>query len=189
MGDLTGFAKNLKRIREERGLKQTELATKIKVTSQTISAYEKGGGEKGKNPTLEKAIDIADQLEVSLDELCGRRQPSKSSEIKTLGDFARLIMEMRDWKTVSIGKKCFVEWDETSTREIERPAIVFNSGHLMKFVEDFEKLLKLYNDETIDKAMFNDWLVMKSNSLDEISVDTQTQDSPPPWEDIDELPF
>ena len=47
MAELTEFAKNLRRIREERKLTQSALAEMIGVTPQTISAYEKGNGEKG----------------------------------------------------------------------------------------------------------------------------------------------
>ena len=39
MKELTLFAKRLKKAREQRGMKQKELAEKIDVTPQTISAY------------------------------------------------------------------------------------------------------------------------------------------------------
>lgn len=189
MGDLTGFAKNLKRIREERGLKQTELATKIKVTSQTISAYEKGGGEKGKNPTLEKAIDIADALGVSLDELCGREHKVKNS-VRTLGDVARLLCDMWDWYTVTFSEqevtRCFSSEDGERTFEISVPTIIFEPGPLNKFLEDYSKLQKLCNEHTIDDRMFNDWVSLKIRDLDAIDIESQ---KPLLIEDDGELPF
>ena len=190
MGDLTGFAKNLKRIREERGLKQTNLATKIKVTPQTISAYEKGSDEKGKNPTLEKAIDIADALGVSLDELCGRERKVETS-VKTLGDVARLLCDMWSWITVSFSEQKITEWgfdgDSGSSYETSVPTIIFNYGPLSKFLEDYSKLQKLRKDRTIDDQMFNDWVSLKIRDLDAINVESQKEIIE--VSEDDELPF
>lgn len=71
MQEVKTFAKRLKEAREHQGLKQHELANIIDVTPATISAYERANGEKGKNPTLDKAISLANALGVSLDWLCG----------------------------------------------------------------------------------------------------------------------
>lgn len=181
MGNLTGFAKNLKSIRERRQLKQTDIAEKIGVTPQTISAYEKGGGEKGKNPTLERVIDIADVLDVSLDELCGR-SCKLGSRTKTLGDVAQLICNMWDWDTVTFSEQDVIRHlSDIDTAVDSCPSIIFEWGSLRKFLEDYSKLRKLRDECTIDDRMFNDWTELKIRELDSENIESQ--------KDYGELPF
>ncbi len=58
----------IREIRKEKGISQRELAEKIHVDSSTLSYYESGRLKL----TFEIAIEIADILEISLDELAGR---------------------------------------------------------------------------------------------------------------------
>lgn len=172
MVELTGFAKNLRRIREERKLTQSALAEMIGVTPQTISAYENGNGEKGKNPTLDKAIDLAEKLGVSLDELCGH-DCKPESKAKTLGDVARLLCTMWDWYSVTFCEHETIAYDDCGARNESVPAIAFKEGPIRKFLEDYVKLQHLLIEKTIDSQMFDDWVSMKLNALDDISVDSQ----------------
>ena len=92
MGEATIFAKRMKEAREKCKLKQNILALKVGVTPQTISAYENAETDgKGKNPTLENAVAIANVLNVSLDWLCGRDVHTAVCK-ETLGDIARDIV-------------------------------------------------------------------------------------------------
>lgn len=193
MADLIGFAENLKQIRKKRGFTQNELGKAIGVSAQTISAYEKGSGDKGKNPTLEKVIDIADTLGVSLDELCGRNL-NTGNRVKTLGDAARLLCEMKDWNTVTFSKQKILRSTKNGMREYDDfpPAIAFDAGPLRDFLEAFEKLWQLYKEKTIDDKMFNDWISMKIESLDSVSATTQIPsygDYTEIDDEDDELPF
>ncbi len=66
------FAERLHIARRRKRLKQRELAERIGLSYQSISAYEnvdKCGNTK--SPSLEHAVAIAKELEVSLDWLCG----------------------------------------------------------------------------------------------------------------------
>lgn len=191
MAELTEFAKNLRRIREERKLTQSALAEMIGVTPQTISAYENGNGEKGKNPTLDKAIDLAEKLGVSLDELCGH-DCKPESKAKTLGDVARLLYDMRFWDSVDFSEQEITSYDGCNTCVEEVPTIVFKAGPIRKFLEDSGKLWRLLSEKTIDPQMFNDWVSMKINTLDDISVDSQyplSFDSEGDTTDSGELPI
>lgn len=58
----------LKELRQEKGLKQLELAKLINVSIQTISGYETGYAQ----PPIDILIKIADALETSTDNLLGR---------------------------------------------------------------------------------------------------------------------
>ena len=60
--------KNLKTIRRETGLTQTDMARKINVSQQCYSDYENGKT----NPDLQTLALIADILHVSIDYLVGR---------------------------------------------------------------------------------------------------------------------
>ena len=81
------FPKRLREKREELGLTQTKLAEMAKVATQTISAYERIGDGKGKTPSLENAIVLANQLGVSLDWLCGSdgRTETRLETLKEIG--------------------------------------------------------------------------------------------------------
>ncbi len=62
------LSENIKLMRESRGLSQSELAEKIGLQKQNVSAYERGV----KVPTVEKLVAIADTLQCSTDKLLGR---------------------------------------------------------------------------------------------------------------------
>lgn len=82
MGFYQTFSSRLKEARKKSGLSQKELADKVQVSQGTISAYEKGTGDKGSGPTIEKVARIAAALDVSLDWLCGAdEQKPASAEI------------------------------------------------------------------------------------------------------------
>ena len=61
------FAKRLKSLREENNIKQVELAKSLKMTSATLSQYEKGIRE----PNNETLIKLAEYFDVSVDYLLG----------------------------------------------------------------------------------------------------------------------
>jgi len=82
------FGGKLKKARETIGISQKELAARIKVTPTTISAYEK----RKKFPTLENAAAIANELNVSIDELCGGTTP----DCKTYSDVIQCLILAAD---------------------------------------------------------------------------------------------
>ena len=69
------FQETLSQLRKARGLSQEALAARIGVSRQAVSKWETGDA----SPDLNKLLALADQLEVSLDTLCGRESPAGSS--------------------------------------------------------------------------------------------------------------
>lgn len=69
------FQETLSQLRKARGLSQEALAAQIGVSRQAVSKWETGDA----SPDLNKLLALADQLEVSLDTLCGRESPAGSS--------------------------------------------------------------------------------------------------------------
>ncbi len=62
---MSEFIVKIKEAREKQGIKQSELADKMKTSQQVISRYELGKT----TPSLEKLVELAQILNVSLDEL------------------------------------------------------------------------------------------------------------------------
>lgn len=81
MYDLKILAERLKATRIANNLTQRQLADKAKMTSATISAYEKGA----KNPSLENVANLSCALNTSIDWLCGN-DDSKINEPQTYAD-------------------------------------------------------------------------------------------------------
>ena len=64
------FADNLKTLRKEKNLKQSELGLVLKLTQRKISYLESGKIE----PSLSDLVAIADYFDVSIDFLLGRKE-------------------------------------------------------------------------------------------------------------------
>lgn len=76
---------NLKKIREEKGISQKELAEAVGIKPNTYNTYEKIGAE----PKIDDLKKIAIYLNTSLDELCG--MPPEQQDIAD-----KKLEEMRD---------------------------------------------------------------------------------------------
>ncbi len=64
------YLKNLKALRKQKGWTQERLARESNISYHTLIKLEQNGI---KNPKIETVIKLADALEVSLDELVGRK--------------------------------------------------------------------------------------------------------------------
>ncbi len=73
---MVNFGERIYQLRKDLGLSQEEIAAKMNVSRQTISNWENGGA----HPTIDKAVELANLFDVSLDELVGKQvQPTKKS--------------------------------------------------------------------------------------------------------------
>lgn len=68
------FSENLKALREEKGLSQEELATKLNVVRQTVSKWEKGLS----TPDAEMLLKLAEVLGTSVSVLVGEDAPNET---------------------------------------------------------------------------------------------------------------
>ena len=69
------FSQNLQKLRAEKNISQEQLADKIGVSRQSISAWESGKS----SPELEKLIALSELFEISLDELTGEISTKKAN--------------------------------------------------------------------------------------------------------------
>lgn len=86
--------KNLRKIRERKGLFQKDLAKMTRLTQTAISAIELRG-----SCSIETACTLADVLNVSLDELCGReyhRKEFNDIHARLLNDVISKLVELED---------------------------------------------------------------------------------------------
>lgn len=74
--DMSAFSERLKLLRSARNITQSRLAELLDVDPRVYNRWERGNAA----PQLDTVIKIADILQVSLDELAGRKEPS--SELK-----------------------------------------------------------------------------------------------------------
>ncbi|MDC9583314.1 helix-turn-helix transcriptional regulator [Xenorhabdus sp. PR6a] len=76
--DMTAFAERLRLLREARNLNQVRLAELLGVDPRAYNRWEKGASA----PHLETVIKIADVLQVTIDELVGRKAVSDEVKIR-----------------------------------------------------------------------------------------------------------
>lgn len=166
MDNMVEFAKRMKAQREKLGLTQAQLGEKIGVSSQTISAYEKNiSSDKGKTPTLDKAISIAEVLGVSLDYLCGTAPAEQGCKMESLRDIAECLIRISKYVQCygGVKKRGLTEEEAMEQsgipdeyRDDYIPVAVFtlDNRYLAKFFETKAKLLSLYNDGTLSKELY-----------------------------------
>lgn len=88
------FSRNLKQLREEAGLTQTQLADRIGVSRGSISFYENGD----RIPDIEVLASIADEFHVSTDWLLGRTEArGTDAETRQVCDFTGLTERAVEW--------------------------------------------------------------------------------------------
>ena len=85
------FAINVKNLRKELGITQTELAEKIFVNKSMISAYEKGK----RMPSLDALIQLSVIFNVSVDYLLGIQKRSNNDKETTI-DISGLTEKQKD---------------------------------------------------------------------------------------------
>lgn len=188
------FAKRLKEAREKKGLRQNKLADDISVAPQTLSAYENAN----KLPTLDNAVALAEKLDVSLDWLLGIEKPD-DNKTKTLGDVADLLVNWLDNSVIdelSVHmEKRFDNIDVNDARcfdseygpyiEEKVATIIIRNGLLAKFIDGWGKMLNLLREGTIDRSLYDSFLIGETAKLNKVSIS--------PWnelaDDEGELPF
>lgn len=76
--DMAEFAERLRLLRDARQLSQARLAELLGIDPRSYNRWERGGNV----PHLDTLIRIADILQVTLDELVGRKEPSATLKIR-----------------------------------------------------------------------------------------------------------
>lgn len=159
MDRIESFSKNLRDIRKSKGWTQSQLADKItqagiSIKAATIAAYENSNPEKRKNPSMEKAIAIADALGTTLDELFGFTGDyhSVGKEKTPLNVYFFMLMEL---------SKLYSSRIKTVRDDLNQESYVQLDISDPVFVSFFESWIKIYNLEsegTITREMSAEWV-------------------------------
>lgn len=143
------FAERMKEARLKADLSQAELSRRTKISAATLSTYE--STENPKNPPIDKAIAIAQELNVSLDWLCGLNDKGNntSNEI-TFDNVMEAIMLLASLKQVTFATQKRYSDDYIYS---EIPIIEIDSQILKNFITEYQKIAQFI--ETTD---YDDYL-------------------------------
>lgn len=166
MGEKTIFAKRLHECREKRGLSQAKLARAAGITPQSLSAYEKAekGGRKGKNPTIESAVALADALHTSLDWLCGRGINPDERKYHTYGELIRSILPLCDGYEKYVTIKTLTFHDAKSQKAFLFDRVVTD------FLDRWQKMKDVCSQEEMVTPVFDPWLAEQLNEMDQLLI-------------------
>lgn len=194
MLSLEDFSECLSIAIKKSGMKQAALAEKVGTSPANISNYVRAKSF----PPLDILVEIAQELNVSIDSLCGIKQSHDSGAIKSLADVARLLVSFDDWKLVDVE-------DVNEDAQIYLPTITLRDDCLAPFINDFKKVKALLEAGTFSKDFYNRWLEDRLKSLSDKKLELdehgqyvdyyQTNGLPFPEQaendidDYDELPF
>lgn len=165
MGDieLQVFADRLKELRSRRGITQKDFADKIGVTPAALSAYENNV----KNPSIAVAKRIAEVFHVSIDWLCGlTEKESYNNEIKSYADAIRLLLLIENRLNIEI----FSNAEDVEGYERYFFELAFHDSQMDSFLEEWNKMKILHDDNTIDDEVYALW-VEKTLKKYDISID------------------
>jgi transcriptional regulator with XRE-family HTH domain len=135
------FGQRLKQLREEKGLKQAEIATKLGISMQSISAY-----ESVREPSYNVLSKLADEFDVTADYLIGRSSLRISTEIATK---LPIMEELKNnlVKCAAMGKTNFINelnkligenLNNLKTAQVELDASLLNNlTAILKILNDF----------------------------------------------------
>lgn len=160
MNELTVFAKNMEAQRKRLKLYQKDIAEKTGLTKAAISSYEKGT----KLPNLENAVKIANALDTTVDELCGMK--SSVATMSTYSDLLEVLMNIVDMTNADVSA---LREDEVKYGDKGDPFTLttylcdlkIENETLHNLVKDWEKILKLYREKTIDEELYEAWKMKK----------------------------
>lgn len=157
---VTVFAKNMEAQRKRLKLYQKDIAEKTGLTKAAISSYEKGT----KLPNLENAIKIANALDTTVDELCGMK--SNVATMSTYSDLLEVLMNIVDMTNADVSALCEKEVKygvkgDPFTLTTYLCDLKIENETLHNLVKDWEKILKLYREKTIDEELYEAWKMKK----------------------------
>lgn len=169
--------KNLKSIRKEKKITSQQIADALQISSSSISQYETGKRE----PSYERLIQIADYLNVTTDQLLGRKEkPKETSSLNTnSSNFALNLKELRNkhaWTQEELANKIGLSRSSIAMYESSGSLPDLNTLSLIASIFNVttDHLLEQPNKRALQNENFVNFLKEKINdkSLNQIEMQT-----------------
>ena len=166
------FASRLKECQLRLNLTQAKFSELINVAPGTLSAYLK----QDKVPTLEKAVEIATKLGVTVGWLCGEDEHSNKSFFNngrvSYATVINAINELYDIPWVGAfevrSESVYSSFNNDNVKGI---SIKMGDPIIGKFYEDHQKVRELYSSNTIDREMYDAWVEKRLKELENEPLD------------------
>ena len=147
------FGARLREARNDKNLKQQELADIVGIALSTLSAYENiklPQKDKGKAPSLYTAYKMCETLGVSLDWLCGLSEYKNGGDISLYGIADMIEGKNNSWSVLEEVVEAEIDQeDETAPPQcgdiVYNVAIVTNDVHITNFVREYQNALDALN--------------------------------------------
>lgn len=125
---MTTFSEKVYQLRKEFAYSQEELAEKLEVSRQTISNWENGTAQ----PALDKAVELSNLFDVSLDEMVGK----KIQQAKIVSPILKALVG----QTVSVLLNPSSDaWMSVNRTEVKNCEVIDVSEHSLKVIVDERK--------------------------------------------------
>ena len=151
MGNSEKFGENMLLLRKSKGFSLKELSEKTKVTPTALSNYEKGSRE----PTISTACAIADALGVTINDLCGYVNETKSNP-PTYGEIYLLVCNLAKCTSSDLSVKDV--YDGYSAQDEREVSFAFHNKKLIESIVRFIDVYKLQKNGTIDSELLDAWI-------------------------------
>ena len=157
------FSENLKKYRLNQKLSKAELARKLNLQYTTYDNYERGTGE----PKLNKLIEIANILNVSLDDLLGRTPADEDERLKkTINDLLVLVNKKLgiDYKAIKINDTNIIFANLSSEDKFE---FAINKNELISIINDMKTQSAINEGYLLfDKVFDNETIALYTNLIE-----------------------
>ena len=151
------FSSRLKQLRSSMNMTQVQFAEHIHTTQTTLSSYE----NLGKIPSLDVAITIAKECNVSIDWLCGlSKTKSIDGEITTYSDLFKSLTNILQFTRTSEDNEIIPIIQSINNDDVNKPLSFdfYEDVNCRNFITAWIKMFKLLMDNTIEQDLYDLWL-------------------------------
>ena len=151
------FSSRLKQLRSSMNMTQVQFAEHIHTTQTTVSSFE----NLGKIPSLDVAITIAKECNVSIDWLCGlSKTKSIDGEITTYSDLFKSLTNILQFTRTSEDNEIIPIIQSINNDDVNKPLSFdfYEDVNCRNFITAWIKMFKLLIDNTIEQDIYDLWL-------------------------------
>ena len=190
------FAKNLREARKNKNWTQNQLAEEVNkkgfsIRGATIATYEARDHKKRRQPSMDKAIAIAEALGTTLDDLCGTQNliSVDKSEKVPLNAYFIMLIELAKLSCSNLGIE-----DGYAEQPYSYVRLSISNDVFVSFFKSWIKIQNLAQGKTITHEMAAEWIKgalqkYEKYTIEDGVVKDQSFEEFEEIEGLDELPF